>query len=97
MQDTLIICLVIISIIIVGLLGYLIGKINNVSNNQAPQSFFKKNAVSSEHNNVSIDEKKIVTSINTQGLEKKYSSLGDTKTSEENISSSINKLKTLKG
>lgn len=95
MQEILIICLVVISVIIVGLLGYIAGKINT-NTNVAPQSFFKKNTNDTSYNNVSIDEKKIVTTINTKGLEKKYDSLGDTKTSEENISSSINKLKTLK-
>jgi hypothetical protein len=46
---------------------------------------------------VSIDETKVVTSINTDNLTKKYDELGDKVVSDENISSSINKLKNMKG
>lgn len=45
---------------------------------------------------IAIDDKKIVTKINTDNLEKKYDSLGDKKESKENITESINKLKNLK-
>ena len=46
---------------------------------------------------INIDDTKIVTKINTDGLEKKYDKLGDTKQSQDNITSSINKLKNMKG
>jgi len=100
--DNLIICCIIILTLIVGILGYLLGKLNGLSINQNnPQSFFKKNNSSNNHSpdisSVSIDDKKFVTNINTSGMEKKYDALGDTKKSDENISGSINKLKTLKG
>jgi len=79
-------------------LGFVIGKIwsiSGVSTNitSKPQSFFK-----SEENKpkISIDDKKFVVDIKTDGLEKKYDSLGETKKSTENIQSSINKLKNMK-
>lgn len=88
--------------LVVGILGYLIGRLNGLSVNQNnPQSFFKKNGSINSSNqdiaSVSIDNKKFVTSINTSGMEKRYDALGDTKKSNENISGCINKLKTLKG
>jgi FlaA1/EpsC-like NDP-sugar epimerase len=86
--------------LVVGGLGYLLGKINSISVSQHnPQSFFKKNNTSTntvEQSNISIDNKKFVTSISTDGMVKKYDALGDTKKSEENISESVNKLKNLK-
>jgi hypothetical protein len=60
----------------------------NIKNNQ---SYLKSN------NKISIDETKFVTDIKTDNLEKKYNSLGDIKQSQENINSSINKLKNIKG
>jgi hypothetical protein len=45
---------------------------------------------------VEIDDSKYVTEINTKGLEKKYSSIGEKKESKDDISSSIDKLKNLK-
>lgn len=46
---------------------------------------------------VSIDETKVVTNISTDNLVKKYDELGDKTVSNDNISSSINKLKNMKG
>jgi len=83
------------------IIGYLLGRFmhfNGVSNN-VPKSFFKQNKQNSdiEKNNLSIDDKKFVVDIKTDNLERKYESLGDVKKTEENISSSVNKLKILKG
>lgn len=100
MQDALLFAILVIVTIIIGLLGYIIGKLSNNSTPTGVQSFFKKNSETdstTKFSSVSIDEKKIVTNINTSGLEKKYESLGDTTNTNENISTSINKLKTLKG
>jgi hypothetical protein len=78
-------------------IGFILGKLNSSSgvyytdnnkhkiNKQIPQS------------NISIDDKKIVTKIDTTNIEKKYDNLGDIQNSTENIGSSINKLKKLKG
>jgi F420-0:gamma-glutamyl ligase-like protein len=80
------------------LIGYIVGRFsgNGVYNN--PQSFFDKNKQKSsiEKNTLSIDDKKFVTDIKTDDLERKYSSLGDIKTTEDTIDSSVNKLKNLK-
>lgn len=98
-NNLLIICCIALLTIIVGMVGYILGKLNSISvpqNNN--QSFFKKHNIVSDtqKNNITIDDKKFVTNINTSGMEKKYDSLGDTKKSAENISESVNKLKNLK-
>jgi len=86
-------------------IGYALGRKHSGSITQydeSPQSFFKKNAISKENNSdnllkgISIDESKVVVSLDTNDLEKKYNKLGDVKKSEENISGSIDKLKNLK-
>jgi hypothetical protein len=46
---------------------------------------------------LSIDDRKVVLGLDTEGLQKKYSQLGDTQKQKEDISSSINKLKNMKG
>jgi len=51
----------------------------------------------SQRQSVSIDETKVVTKIDTSNLQKKYESIGDTKQTQDNISSAINKLKNMKG
>jgi len=48
-------------------------------------------------NSIDIDDKKIVTNIKIDNLEKKYENIAQSTTSNENISSSINKLKSMKG
>ena len=80
------------------LIGYVLGKLtvlSNISHNH-PTSFFTKEKKQQTTSPVYIDEKKIVGDINTSGLEKKYTNIADTKQSNENISSSVNKLKKLK-
>lgn len=80
------------------LIGYLAGRgsVGGVSNNEekVSTSFFK------QQNNIpktiEMDNSKYVVNIKTEGLEKKYESLGEVKESQENISESINKLKNLK-
>lgn len=46
---------------------------------------------------ISIDESTHVVAIKTNDIEKKYDNIGESKTTNENISSSINKLKNLRG
>lgn len=46
---------------------------------------------------ITIDDRIMVTGTETVGMEKKFSELGKTTESEDNISSSVNKLKNLKG
>ena len=57
----------------------------------------KKNDQFQKYEPISIDNTKVVVDIKTEGLEKKYDSLGDVKNTQENISGSINKLKNMKG
>jgi hypothetical protein len=59
-----------------------------------PKSFFQSEQKSEK---VNIDEKIHITNIKTDGMVKKYDSLGEVKTSEENINNSIEKLKKMKG
>ena len=80
------------------LFGYFFGHYthkNGVNNNV---SFFTKQKENNQlKSEISIDDKKFVTEIKTNNLEKKYNSLGDIKSTSENISDSVNKLKNLKG
>lgn len=79
------------------ILGFCVGKITNNQSMyaiQKPKSFFDKNQTTNIES-ISIDDKKYVVPI-TSNFEKKYEGLGETKDSQENISSSVNKLKTLK-
>jgi hypothetical protein len=80
-------------------IGLILGKIwSNSSVYQSvdkPKSFLQKtNEVSKDK--VSIDDKKVVLNIKTDGMEKKYENLGEVKQSSENISSSVDKLKQMK-
>jgi hypothetical protein len=76
--------------------GYLLGKGSSQANiGSQPKSFFEQNKTT-QINSIAIDERKHVIDINTKGLEKKYETLGETKKTNENIESSINKLKNLK-
>lgn len=80
-------------------IGLIIGKIWSMSGVYAGveqhKSFFTKEKT--KINSVSIDDTKFVVDINTKGLEKKYTNLGETKQSSENIETSVNKLKNMKG
>ena len=81
------------------LIGYLLGKNANYSSNNGVSKSVRTQQIKDIKTNqsVSIDETKIVTSINTDNLTKKYDELGETVVSNDNISSSISKLKNMKG
>lgn len=88
-------------IVLSGIIGYILGRIS--SNNgviqygsSRPKSFFEKESSQEVHGPLEIDSKKFVTDIKTDGMERKYDSLGDTKVSDENITDSISKLKNMK-
>ena len=100
MDNIILIFIVTILIINAFIMGYLLGRSTNTNgvSKTVTQSFFKQqNSLAQENNSISIDDKKFVVDIRTEGLEKKYDSLGEIKNSQENISNSINKLKNLKG
>lgn len=95
---SIIIAILIIFNILFLVIGFILGRIwsiNGVNNNDKPKSFLKSKENKIE--SVSIDEKVYVTDIKTDGMTKKYDDLGEVKRSDENISSSINKLKQMKG
>lgn len=80
------------------MLGYLFGKLKSFNGvvYDKPKSFFQQQKEQPTQT-VAIDSSKIVTNISTGGLEKKYNDFGTQKESSEDISSSINKLKNMKG
>jgi hypothetical protein len=77
-------------------IGYFLGKQSSVGVSNDISNPQRKSVSSNTKHKISIDETKIVTEINTDGLEKKYDQLGETKQSNENIANSINKLKNIK-
>lgn len=94
--------LLVITLLAIGacffLAGYLIGYKQNagVFSNVSRNYDNKKQKHSELITKIDIDDKKIVTKINTDNLEKKYHSLGDTKVAIDDISGSVNKLKNIK-
>lgn len=94
--NNIVVIILILTHIIFFFMGYILAKIdqNNGVFNTKPKSFFDQNHMDTK---VSIDDKKYVVNISTDGLEKKYTQLGETKESSEKIDSAINKLKNMKG
>jgi len=82
------------------LVGFALGRsINNTTIiNEQSESFFKTNKKNNVKKNkpIVINDKTHVTKIQTDNLEKKYDNIGNTQTTNENISQSVNKLKNLK-
>lgn len=82
------------------ILGYFLGKLSKInlsqSNDIVPtkdRNIDNKKEIISK---INIDETKIVTKIDTNNLEKKYDTLGNTILTNSDIGSSINKLKKMK-
>lgn len=79
-------------------LGVVLGRLwsmSGVINSDKPKSFLKSSRQTPQA--VAIDDKVYVTNIKTDGMIKKYDGLGEVKKSNENITSSIDKLKQMKG
>lgn len=83
------------------LLGFILGK--NLKHHDKEiihtESFFKQQKKQREKTKtptIQIDDSTHVVAIKTDGLEKKYENIGNSKTTNEDISGSINKLKNLK-
>jgi hypothetical protein len=92
-----IIILTTIIVCIIFLIGYIIGKIssiNGVSTAKGINKNINKEIGFAENN---IDDTKFVVKIKTDQLQKKYDELGEMKSSQEDISDSISKLKSMKG
>lgn len=104
MSDIFFITVVVILFNLVFILGLFLGLMwsysrNNIVN-QTPginNTKTASNQITKNPTKIEIDETKFVTKINTDGLEKKYTDIGNKKESDEQISTSINKLKSLKG
>jgi hypothetical protein len=80
-------------------IGYIIGQLKNNNYTMNEKSILKKNKQHNSekgHNKIIIDDRKFVTDISLEGMEKKYNELGNTKLSDDNISESVNKLQNLK-
>lgn len=107
LNNNIILLFILISLNIIFItVGYILGKINKFSHNSTdnqykPQSFISKqknnNDTKTQSSIIDIDDTKVVVAIKTDGIEKKYSVLGNTQTSNEDISQSVNKLKNMKG
>lgn len=99
LEVTIFVCLCITSFC----LGFLLGKLNGIQvlttteKEIQVKKYRQKEQPVEEKINIEIDSRKVVTDIKTDGLEKKYDTLGEVKQSTENIGSSINKLKNLRG
>jgi hypothetical protein len=80
-------------------IGYIIGQLKNssytITKNQVSKMNKQYNSEKNQ-NKIIIDDRKFVTDISTDGIEKKYNELGETKLSNDNISESVNKLQNLK-
>jgi len=91
------------------LLGYILGKnLKNYQDQHPLNDNFEKQKRSIRQNRIkqdkveklptiNIDETTHVVKIKTDHLEKKYEEIGDKKSTDENINSSIHKLKNLRG
>lgn len=80
------------------IIGYLMGRKGSSTETNGVFKDVKRTKQSVQiPTSVSIDETKVVTNISTDNLVKKYDELGDKTVSNDNISSSINKLKNMKG
>lgn len=85
-------------------LGFLLARSLKQTNEKEEkiESFFQKENKKSKQDNskknttIDIDESVHVVNINTENLEKKYEKMGNTKSTQEDISSGIEKLKNMK-
>lgn len=76
-----------------GIIGYLITSSGVYINNKVSKF---SNSQANKMAKINIDDTKFVVDIKTDGLDKHYSSLGDIKNTNEDISSSVDKLKNLR-
>jgi len=81
------------------IIGYLLGKNLKIDQSNGVYNQYVNNNKSSKDNTntrIHIDERKVVSEIDTKGLEKKYDEIGEDTVSKEDISNSISKLKNIK-
>lgn len=79
--------------------GSILCRKSSAHHEEVPVSFLKKNksAKSDMKTKISIDDTKVVTKIETSGMERKFEEMGKKSTKENTIKSSISKLKSMKG
>lgn len=99
MTDSILILLAAILAINAFCAGYWFGKQRaGLISDQPTLCSIKKNRQDTYNKSqISIDDTKFVTDINTNNLEKKYDKLGESTQTSDNISNSVNKLKSMKG
>jgi hypothetical protein len=99
-QNYLILFFLFFSNIVSLILGYILGQLKSLSGvyttTGQPNKTLSSVISPDTKRLVEIDSSKFVTNITTDGMEKKYSVLGDIKDSDENISLSVDKLKNFK-
>ena len=93
--DILIIFIIVSIQIAVFISGIFIGK-NMCINSRDSQSLYSHKLKSKELSKIDIDERKVVSSIPTDNLEKKFDQITDEIETQTDISTSINKLKNIK-
>jgi uncharacterized protein YxeA len=78
-------------------LGYLIWGKNASPAYDKPSSFLKSQGKEQKNKEISIDDTKVVLGLNTDNYIKKFDNMAEEKKVKNNISSSVNKLKNMKG
>ena len=85
--------------VVVFSLGFILGKMFSSSSSSLSINdmvSIKSKKQEKNKTNIEIDDTKYVGKISTDGLEKKYNTLGEVKKSKNDTISSVNKLKNLK-
>ena len=100
--NILIISLIVSIFFLVFILGIFIGYLFNKQNvrtivEDKPKSFFDNNKTNNLKKSIDIDDTKVVLSIDTNKLEKKFDNIADSTVVKSNIGNSVNKLKNMKG
>lgn len=102
MSNTIEILLIITLAIVIFSVGLYVGKSMGSSqavNEDSPKSFLKTSGQSNRNKstNIEIDDTKVVLKVDTAGMEKKFDQMTESKSVKNDISSSVNKLKSMKG
>lgn len=87
--------------ILVFSLGYLLARLNDVRSMSwdgadRPRSFFDNNKPEKKKAKVDIDESTYVTEVSTDTLQKSFSEIGKTTSTQDSVDSSVSKLAKLK-
>ena len=100
MSNTLEILLIITLAILIFSAGLYVGRFMNNSHTETkPSSFLKSQGRKNtgQNCNIEIDDTKVVLKVDTGGMEKKFDKMTESKSVRNDISSSVNKLKSMKG